>query len=179
MRTWRGLAITVGVALVLGGCRAAAAPPASAPGGTIAPLTSSASRSTPAATDAAIATAVPPGPPNARLAVDGGDPVTGQLGTYIWHGNGSDSPWLPGAPMTLGAGEPLTLTLVDGSGVASWRARVVPATQIDPAGARSLGEGRGTPTFAAPGAGRWTVEVEITFLDGAGIASYAWQLQVR
>src|SRR5688500_217654 len=50
-------------------------------------------------------------PPDAFLAVEGGDPVVGQLGTYVWLDTGSDSPWLPGAPLAVGAGEPLTLGL--------------------------------------------------------------------
>ena len=37
-------------------------------------------------------------PPAATLAVEGGDPVAGQLGSFTWNGGGSDSPWLPGAP---------------------------------------------------------------------------------
>ena len=38
-------------------------------------------------------------PPEALLAAEGGDPVAGQLGTYVWFESGSDSPWLPGAPL--------------------------------------------------------------------------------
>ena len=105
--------------------------------------------------------------------------MTGQLGSYVWHDRGSDSPWLPGSPLTVGAGEPLSMTLGDGASVASWRARMVPADQTDPEGATSLGEGTGPPTFPAPGTGRWTVQVEVTFPDQAGTASYAWLLDVR
>ena len=49
-------------------------------------------------------------PPAASLAVEGGDPVTGQLGTFTWGDGGSDSPWLPGAPIAVGTGEQLTVT---------------------------------------------------------------------
>ena len=50
-------------------------------------------------------------PPAATLAADGGDPAVGQLGSYTWLDGGSDSPWLPGTPLTVGAGEPLTVTI--------------------------------------------------------------------
>ena len=48
-------------------------------------------------TDAPSPSAIGDGPPDAELAAEGGDPVTGQLGTYIWAGAGSDSPWLRGS----------------------------------------------------------------------------------
>jgi hypothetical protein len=50
-------------------------------------------------------------PPAATLAVEGGDPVTGQLGTFTWGDGGSDSPWLPGSPIAVGTGEQLTVTI--------------------------------------------------------------------
>ena len=50
-------------------------------------------------------------PPAAALAVEGGDPVTGQLGTFTWGDGGSDSPWLPGAPIAVGTGEQLTVSI--------------------------------------------------------------------
>ena len=55
----------------------------------------------------------------ASLAVEGGDPVAGSLGSYTWAGGGSDSPWLPGAPMRVGSGERLRLTLAPKTGVDS------------------------------------------------------------
>jgi len=190
MRPRRQLGIVIVVTTLLGGCGAGIGPtrpPASGAAVTATPgavasqspvATTALGTATSGATAVPSGSAVPPRPPDARLAVEGGDPVTGELGTYVWHGNGSDSPWLPGAPMRAGPGEPLTLTLADSDAVVAWRARVVPATQTDAAGARILGEGRGTPTFAGPGIGRWTVVVEVTFPGAAGTASYAWQLQV-
>ena len=50
-------------------------------------------------------------PPVAVAPVEGGDPVVGQLGTYSWAGGGSASPWLPGAPIAVGAEEPLIVTV--------------------------------------------------------------------
>ena len=160
-----------GLATSLGGCVTAAgsaSPPAS-------PI------ATPVATPAAtpVATPVDPEtPPDALLAAEGGDPVAGQLGTYIWGDGGSDSPWLPGAPIALGAGEPLIVTLDPATALESWGAVYVPATADGPAGALPLGDGSGPPAFAAPGAGNWTVDLQVTFADGAGSAHYAWRLDV-
>jgi hypothetical protein len=64
-------------------------------------------------------------PPAASLAAEGGEPVTGQLGSFTWHGAGSDSPWLPGAPVHVGDGEPLTVVLADDIPVTEWTARRV------------------------------------------------------
>ncbi len=119
------------------------------------------------------------GPPAAWLAAEGGDAVAGQLGTYIWGDAGSDSPWLPGAPISVGAGEPLTVTFDPALPVASWRARMVSSDADGPDGARVLGDGAGDPSFQAPAAGSWTVEVFVEFGSSAGDASYFWRLDVR
>lgn len=118
-------------------------------------------------------------PPDAFLAAEGGDPVSGQLGTYVWLDTGSDSPWLPGAPLTVGAGEPLTISLDPDGEIEAWTARFVPADAQGPAGARMLGEGTGSATFPAPEAGAWTVEVLLRIGPSAGEASYFWQLEVE
>lgn len=118
-------------------------------------------------------------PPDAVLAAEGGDPVTGQLGTYVWFDTGSDAPWLPGAPLRVGAGEPLTVRLVPDGPVAGWEARYVPAAAKGPAGAVELGEGTGEIAFGAPSLGDWTVEVSIEFGGGAGEAHYFWRLEVE
>ena len=134
-------------------------------------------------TAAAGATQAPVGtsgkaPPVASLGVDGGDPVPGQLGTYIWADGGSDSAWLPGTPLTVGSGERLTMTMVPEVSLRAWRARYTAARATDPTGAAALGEGAGQPTFAAPPAGTWTVEVAVAFADGADSASYFWEITV-
>lgn len=118
-------------------------------------------------------------PPEAVLAAEGGDPVAGQLGTYVWFEAGSDAPWLTGAPITVGAGEPLTVTVVPDDGVVAWSARFVPAAASGPDGATALGEGSGSPRFDAPGPGTWTVEVFTEFAAGAGNARYFWRLEVE
>lgn len=125
---------------------------------------------------------VDPAPPAATLAAEGGEPVEGQLGTYLWRDGGSDAPWLQGAPIRVGAGEPLAISLTPPISIDAWRVRMVPATADGPAGAVILGEGRGpsagdAPAFDAPDVGRWTIEVAVTFADGLGSASYFWQLE--
>jgi hypothetical protein len=105
--------------------------------------------------------------------------VTAQLGTYTWRDEGSDSPWLPGARIAVGRGEPLSVTFVPPIDVASWQARSVDAGATGPSGALALGDGTGAPTFAAPRAGAWTVEVHVVFAGDAGDARYFWQLDVR
>jgi hypothetical protein len=132
----------------------------------------------PAATAAVSAPPVGDGPPAASLAAEGGDAVEGQLGTYIWRDGGSDSPWLPGSRIAVGAGEPLSVELDPAIEVAAWQARSVPAGVDGPAGAASLGEGTGTPAFPAPGSGTWTIEVHVAFDRGIGDASYFWRLEV-
>jgi hypothetical protein len=128
-----------------------------------------------AATDAGSAGA----PPEAALAAEGGDPVIGRLGSYVWGTTGSDSGWLPGAPITVAANEPLLVAIDPPTDVSSWRARYAPADQASADGAAALGEGGGDPSFLAPAPGRWTVELTATFGGNAGDATYYWLLDVR
>lgn len=170
--------------LVMAGCSSTGIPAPSPTGpapATVSPVPSMPSTSLPSApvpTPAAAETVPADGPPAAQLAAEGGDPVTGQLGTYVWGDGGSDSPWLPGASLAVGAGEPLTVTFRSSAAVATWRARSVPSTADGPAGASVLGEGAGSPTFRAPASGSWTVEVHVIFDGGVGDASYFWRLEV-
>jgi hypothetical protein len=154
-----------------------------APGASSSPA-AAASASAPGSPDATVVpeTASPSvavGPPAATLAVDGGDPVAGQLGSYTWSGNGSDSPWLPGAPITVGAGELLTARLDPDAEVASWSARRVAAGTSDGAGAVELGEGAAPIAFAAPATGHWSVQLTVGFAGELGSASYYWDVTVR
>jgi len=118
-------------------------------------------------------------PPVATLVAEGGDPATGQLGSFTWDGGGSDSPWLPGTPLAVGRGERLTVALADDVGVSDWEARRVPAGVADGIGAVRLGGGRAPVTFAAPGPGAWSVQVTVRFAGGLGSAAYYWRLGVR
>lgn len=118
-------------------------------------------------------------PPAASLAAEGGDPVTGQLGSFTWGDGGSDSPWLPGAPLAVGSGERLTVTVADGIRVADWSARRVPAGTTNGSGAVGLGSGGAPITFAAPDPGSWSVQVTVRFAGSLGSATYYWQLTVR
>ena len=181
--TRRAATRVVLLTLILAGC--GSSPAASVPeSATTPPSPISSSPTTPSVGIAsglpstAPTAAAPDGPPDARLSAEGGDPVTGQLGTFTWADAGSDSPWLPGAPIAVGAGEPLTVAFAPDIAIETWRARSVPSTATGPDRATELGIGSGTPTFAAPGAGSWTVEIHVAFGDGAGDASYFWRLDV-
>jgi hypothetical protein len=170
------------LALVLvslaGGCSTPARPvgllPGSPPPATPVEATELSAPSPSIAASAAIAA----GPPVAALAAEGGDPTDGQLGTYVWGDGGSDGPWLRGARVEVGSGEPLVVSFRPDETVATWSARSVPSTADGPAGATVLGEGSGQPRFPAPQRGTWTVEVHVVFAANAGSASYFWQLAV-
>ena len=187
--------VGMAVAMLTAGCTAV---PGSTfdPGGASPIITSEpATTASPVVTASAMATASPPvtqepamtpaptvagidSPPDALLAAEGGDPVIGHLGTYTWLNGGSDGPWLRGAPITVGAGEPLTVTFRPASDIESWQVRSIPAG-ADETGSISLGEGVGQPTFQAPAAGSWTVDVTVTFHVENGRADYYWRLDVQ
>ena len=155
---------------------------AAGPSGSVAPTQSDGSppaSSPAAASPVAASPATATEPPDATLAVDGGDPVTGQLGTFTWGDGGSDSPWLPGSPIAVGTGEQLTVTIGDGVGVATWSARRVPAGTTDGSGAVGLGADGPPITFGAPETGSWSVQVTVDFDGGLGSASYYWLVTVR
>jgi hypothetical protein len=169
----RATAMAVLVLAAVAACAGPMTPSSPAPSAN-APETASPSPATPQPT----ADAPAGGPPAARLAAEGGDPVVGQLGTYVWRNEGSDSPWLPGAPISVGASEPLTVTFDQAIGVESWRARMVPSAATGPGDATQLGQGGGQPRFGAPAPGSWTVEVHVEFEASLGGASYFWRLEV-
>ena len=81
-------------------------------------------------------------PPAATLAAEGGDPVAGSLGSFTWGDGGSDSPWLPGAPITVAGGEPLTVGIAAAVPVSDWTAKRVPAGTPDGIGAVAIADGR-------------------------------------
>lgn len=121
-----------------------------------------------------------PQPPAASIAVEGGDAVVGELGSFAWQNSGSDSPWLDGNPIRIGTGESLTLTLSQPVGIESWTATLVAQSGVGTATPVGLGEGTGGPvTFAAPPAGTWSVNVNVWFVDNLGSASYYWLVEVE
>ena len=178
--------VIVGVAILAAlvlGCQPTARPSGSLAVAAVPDETASAATpSAPATSATSTPSPTAPGrdaPPEALLAAEGGDPVAGQLGTYVWLESGSDSPWLPGAPLAVGAGEPLTVTLAPDGEMRAWSARYVPAAAGGPEGATSLANGATSPRFDAPGPGAWTVEVFVEFAPGVGDAHYFWRLEVE
>ena len=180
--TSRGLALTlVGIAVLAGACTGAS------PSGSVGP---SKTGSAPASEESAPTPSTLPSPsvtasnsatepPVASLAVEGGDPVAGQLGTFTWGDGGSDSPWLPGSPITVGTGERLTVSIADSVGVASWSAKRIAAGAVGGSGAIGLGTGGPPVVFDGPPAGSWSVQVIVDFADGLGSATYYWLVTVR
>jgi len=116
-------------------------------------------------------------PPEATLAVEGGDPVVGQLGTFEWGRGGSDGPWLPGAPIRAGTGEDLHLTLRPDTPVTAWTGLLAPSASPGGIGATSIGDGSVPIGITVPGRGSWTLAVTIRS-DGRGSATYFWRLTV-
>jgi hypothetical protein len=164
---WRATLALMSIALLVGGCGPVGASPgrsadASGPPSAVISIEPSAGR-----------------PPAASIAVDGGDPVDGQLGSYTWLDAGSDSPWLDGSPIHVGAGERLTLTLADSIGVANWTASRVAPGDRDGIRAIGMGDGAGEPVaFDPPPPGSWSVNVTVWFSDDRGSAAYYWLVDV-
>lgn len=145
---------------------------------TVIPPSESAAPATPSAQAAEPALDLPP---EASLAVEGGDPVVGDLGSFTWHNSGSDSPWLPGEPMRIGVGEVLTMHLAAGVGIERWTAQMQ-AFPLSPTQSpiRGFGQGQGTAvSFPAPPRGAWSVHVSINFAGNQGSAEYYWQITVE
>ena len=155
------LAAMLAIAVLAVGCTSggvsgspASTPPAASPSATPAGSPGLATES-PTQTAAESSGARSPGPssdapPSASLAVEGGDPVVGQLGSFTWNGGGSDSPWLPGSPIGVGAGERLTVSIAGDPGVGEWTARRATPGSLDGAGAVGLGQGTAAISFGVP-----------------------------
>jgi hypothetical protein len=171
----RASVVGIGLVLALCGCMAGPVPPDPSPSTAetleVASATPSAIAATPI--DA------PAEPPVATLAVEGGEAVIGQLGSYTWAGAGSDSPWLPGSPLIAAAGEPLGLSLAPAVPIAAWTASAVTAGSPDGVGAVRLGSDSTAVAFVTPPSGDWSVQVEIRFAGDLGSAAYYWHLTVR
>jgi hypothetical protein len=178
-RSRLGLAVAVLCAASLTSACSAAGPAASAVGTVPSVVPSVVAGATSGSPSSAPSSSSSIEPPSASLAAEGGDPAVGQLGSFTWNGGGSDSPWLPGSPITVGAGERLTVSLAGGDEPTDWSARRVPAGTPDGSGAVGIGGGPAPITFAAPGPGSWSVQVQVRFAGGLGSAAYYWELSVR
>ena len=185
---------------VLGACSVAAGPSrslvVSVPSATSQPSVDGATGSppetilepTPAATDVLIPTSDVPfspdptltPPPDGRLAVEGGDPVVGELGTWSWNNAGSDAPWLPGYAIHVGVGERLSFAMAKPVPIESWTvSRVPPSSVPGNDGVVELGSGTGSAiTVPAPPVGKWSVAVHVRFDGNLGDATYYWAVSV-
>ena len=174
------------IGLVAAACASDRATASGSPAATATPSVTPAASATSVVSPAVSAAPVTPSPstlpatpPAATLAVEGGEPVAGQLGSYTWDGGGSDSPWLPGTAITVGSGERLTGAIDPDVAVAAWSARRVAAGTADGAGAVSLGDGASPIAFDAPAAGHWSIQLTVGYADELGSAVYYWDVTVR
>lgn len=115
-------------------------------------------------------------PPPATLVDAGGREVNSQIGTFVWQGVVSDSPLLPGAPVTVRTGQGLTISVI-GPRPTTWVATLF-SEPGDPTSGRAYGQGVGVFTLAAPDRpGTWTLRLK-TVYGGAGEVTHFWRLTV-
>jgi hypothetical protein len=153
---------------VVAACAAPTAPAASQP----APLPTASPTPAPA-TSEPVPTSLQP--PNALLAVGGGRPTVGALGTYTWLGTGSDAPWLRGAPVKLPPGGAATVALEPPVALTSWSLKKTKPGDTDGSTARPIASGTGAVTFTVPSDGG-TILLTVDFAANAGTANYFWAL---
>jgi hypothetical protein len=161
--------------VILCGPAAGCGPAASSPASTlIAGPPSSAARASPSsAAQASPPSAVevsPAQPPVARLTVAPAPGTAGALGSYTWLGSGSDSPWLPGAPVSLPRGRTAAVTFEPPVPVVSWRARRATAAGDAP-GLVAQG-GAGSIEFVVPDSAT-TIELAVDY-GPAGSVTWYW-----
>ena len=116
----------------------------------------------------------------ANLVVGGGAPVRGELGSYVWGGAGSDSPWLvPPADEAVRVSGPYLISVIPPLPVERWRsawAKVEDGTVGGPEGPAS--EGTGPITIREPGLpGTWSLQVTVRFTNG-NHATWYWRAEV-
>jgi hypothetical protein len=181
---------TVGLALMItalltacsGPGNSASPPPTASPATSVAPtatvIPSTTASEEPLTPEPTLEPPIPE-PPAASIAVAGGDPVVGELGSFGWMNSGSDAPWLDGNPINVGAGELLVFSLAEPVALETWQvSRVIPGDR-DGTRAVGMGEGFGEPVaFVAPPSGPWSVSVSVLFADNLGSASYYWLVNV-
>jgi len=118
-------------------------------------------------------------PPDAALLVPDGDPVVGQLGAYVWREAGSDSPWLPGAPVSVVPTRSLRFAMSADVPVDGWTARYARTGDPFPGGPLALANGSATLEVDPPPSGTWTVVLHVRFGAGLGDAAYYWRVLVE
>jgi hypothetical protein len=160
----------------MAGCGTAASPSVVP----VVPSSVDSSVAAPASADHAVAV-----PPTAILHA-GNAAVPGELGSYVFEGSGSDSPWLPFDSLSIVpvADAPLTVAFEDGTLVATWSAAIATADDVTGAATRGAGgRGAGAPplaavTIGAIPAGSWVLSVRLELADGRGDATYYWAIEV-
>jgi len=118
-------------------------------------------------------------PPRANLLAGNGGPVAGDLGSYVIGEKGSDSPWLPGEPVTVPADSRMTIRLEQGIAIGPWQARMTEASDAEGLNALPFGSGAGDISLTAPRAGAWTLAVTLEFAGFDGEATYYWRVSVE
>ena len=121
-----------------------------------------------------------PGPPVASLHGGIAGSVPGELGTFLWDGLGSDSPWIvPPVAVPVAPGAPLAVTLDPGLAPLRWTARWAPVRKglVGDPSAVSTGAGTLIEVAAPMPPGTWGLQVEITFAEGRRAAWY-WSVSV-
>jgi hypothetical protein len=108
---------------------------------------------------------------------DGAEVAGGHLGAYSIGGATVDSPWLPGAGVTVSAGTQLSVELGRDLTPAEWTASYVPVDSLgnDPT---PLAGGRGAIDLMPPPAGQWSMLLDIRF-EGGGMAAFYWDVLVE
>jgi hypothetical protein len=185
----RARVLLAGLALGVAGCTAVRPPgtgvaglpsPGSPDGGS--PVASARPRDPAVPSERPIA----PQPPSALLSVNVRGAYAGELGSYLFRGTGSDSPWIPARtlrPVTVRAGAVLSVRLERGL-IGPWSADVAPARDEQGAALTRLGGNEsGVPSrrsvrIPAPPRGSWVLMINVGFADGSGSAAYYWRIDV-
>ncbi|CAN5717805.1 hypothetical protein BH23CHL7_BH23CHL7_08370 [soil metagenome] len=125
-------------------------------------------------------------PPIARLLAPGVPAAAGYLGSFSYHEQFADAPWIGAQALDLvrlPAGRPqVTVALPAGNSFERWN--VSYAAADDPAGSAvmPLGAGDGATierlAMDPPPAGEWVISVSLWFAEGAGDATYYWSVEV-
>jgi hypothetical protein len=168
------------------------APPGGASGGaagaSTAPITPATTAVTPAPATAGASpepdpspeTTAVPGPPTALLVGPVRGEVAGDLGSFSWDGFASDSPWIvEPAGNALAPGTRPRVRLRGDPVHGAWTARWAPIEGRQTGRPVLAGRGGDDPIVVdpPPGAGSWSLQLEVTFARGRRAAWY-WRVRV-